>query len=355
MAISGNKGEWSEIYTLFKLLGDGVVYSGDGNMNKMNNLFYPILDIIRKEESGEFHYSPNGNVVVISENQQVLLSIPSQDFQQQAGRLLRLIQTTKGAAFELPTIEAFMKSIYCDSLKARSEDKSDIHIVIHDLRTGMKPLLGFSIKSQLGHPSTLLNPGKTTNFVYRIDGVTLSDSDIQSINSIESQNDRMTALFAMGGTLSYAKMDCETFEDNLMIVDSCMPEIVAECIKEHYISMTNDLSSLVDGVIARNPLGVRNARLFYSSKVKSLLIDAALGMTPAKVWTRVYDATGGYLVVRSDGEVICYHFYNRNQLEDYLFNNTRFDYPSRSRYDYGYLFRDGVDVRVKLNFQVRFK
>ncbi len=34
MAVSGNKGEWSEIYALFKLLGDMEVFTGDENLNK---------------------------------------------------------------------------------------------------------------------------------------------------------------------------------------------------------------------------------------------------------------------------------------------------------------------------------
>ena len=89
--------------------------------------------------------------------------------------------------------------------------------------------------------------------------------------------------------------------------------------------------------------------------MNSLLIDSALGMTPATPWTRHYDANGGYLVVRDDGEVLCYHFYDRNQTEDYLFNNTRFDYPSRSRYDYGYLYESNGETFIKLNFQIRFK
>jgi len=57
MAISGNKGEWSEIYTLFKLLGDGVVYAGNGNMEKIDTLFYPILRVIRQEEKN-YQYAP---------------------------------------------------------------------------------------------------------------------------------------------------------------------------------------------------------------------------------------------------------------------------------------------------------
>ena len=356
MAITGNKGEWSEIYTLFKLLGDGVVYAGNGKMEKIDNLFYPILRVIRREEK-EYHYAPtvqDGRMVVVYEDGEEIMRISMARFSEMAGQLLRSIKAAKGAAFPLPLVEAFMNDIKCHTLKARSVDKSDIHIVIHDLRTGTKPLLGFSIKSQLGHPSTLLNPGLTTNFVYKVEGE-LSEREIRKINSISGQIERMKEFFSRGFNLRYASMDCETFEDNLMIIDSCMPEILAEGIKEHFLSGINDMKDITEALSIRNPLGVRNPELFYKAKMNSLLIDAALGMTPATPWTRRYDANGGYLVVREDGEVLCYHFYDRNQTEDYLFNNTRFDYPSRTRYDYGYLYNANGGTFIKLNFQIRFK
>ena len=44
-----NKGEWSEVYTMFKLLGEGKLYSGDETYNRINDNFYPILNIIREE------------------------------------------------------------------------------------------------------------------------------------------------------------------------------------------------------------------------------------------------------------------------------------------------------------------
>ena len=69
MALTGNRGEWSEIYTLLKLLGEGVMYAGDGNLNKISDLFYPIISVIRREQS-ELSYSPdkNRNIVFISSN-----------------------------------------------------------------------------------------------------------------------------------------------------------------------------------------------------------------------------------------------------------------------------------------------
>ena len=353
MAITGNKGEWSEIYTLFKLLGDGVVYAGDSNMRKKANLFYPILKVIRQEQN-RYDYSPNQNrMVIIEENGSEILRISMIDFVKQAKQLLNDINAASAPAFPVPNTELFMNKIKCSSLKAKSSDKTDIHIVIHDLRTGMTPLLGFSIKSQLGSSSTLLNPGKTTNFVYKLNKP-ISDVDINVINGESGQIKRMEKLFKLGYDISYYSMDSNTFEDNLMIVDSVMPEIVAECMKEHFTSGYNTMKELTNGLIRRNPYGVRNAQAYYSTKVKSLLVDSALGMTPATAWTRNYDANGGYLVVRNDGEVICYHFYDRNQFEEYLYNNTRLDWPSRTRYDWGYVYKKGKDAFLKLNLQIRF-
>lgn len=78
-------------------------------------------------------------------------------------------------------------------------------------------------------------------------------------------------------------------------------------------------------------------------------------MTPAKEWKGRYDANGGYLVVRNDGEIVCYHFYNRNDVEDYLYNNTRFERGSRTRHHYGKLYRENDGkVYIKLNLQIRF-
>ena len=90
----------------------------------------------------------------------------------------------------------------------------------------------------------------------------------------------------------------------------------------------------------------------------NLILDTAEynSLKPSKEWKGRYDANGGYLVVRKDGEIVCYHFYNRNDIEDYLYHNTRFERGSRTRHNFGSLFReeDG-DVYIRLNLQIRFK
>ena len=36
--ITGNKGEWSEIYALFKLLGDSQLFLGDKDIEKLKEI-----------------------------------------------------------------------------------------------------------------------------------------------------------------------------------------------------------------------------------------------------------------------------------------------------------------------------
>lgn len=47
-ALSGNKGEWSEIYIFLKLLDDGKVYAADKDMNLIPTVYLNILKIFLK-------------------------------------------------------------------------------------------------------------------------------------------------------------------------------------------------------------------------------------------------------------------------------------------------------------------
>lgn len=78
-------------------------------------------------------------------------------------------------------------------------------------------------------------------------------------------------------------------------------------------------------------------------------------MTPAKVWSGIYDATGGFLIVKRNGDVLCYHIYNRNQFEDYLFQNTKLDTASSTRHEFGKIYEENGQLYFNLNLQIRFK
>lgn len=357
MALKGNKGEWSEVYTLLKLLGDKKLFTGDADIKKVEDLFYPIIKIIRDETGGNYEYELNGDLVFIS-GEKDIIRIPVTIFQEQAAFLLQNIKQANGA-FRIPEIEDFLNSINCHSLKAKSTKKTDIKIIIHDLRINQQAELGFSIKSQLGGDSTLLNAGKTTNFIYQILNFNPALLDVNRINSIDSRSkikDRLEAIKILGGKLKFKTLEQDIFKNNLVLIDSLLPNIVAEIVKVFFTSNMNTIKDLSKDINQKNPLNYDNQFLhsFYEYKIKRFLTDVAVGMMPSKVWGGVYDATGGYLIVKENGDILCYHIYNRNQFEDYLFHNTKLETASSSRHDFGKIYQVVGDYFIKLNLQIRF-
>jgi HpaII restriction endonuclease len=343
---------------LFKLLGDKQLFAGDADLNKVEELFYPIIKIIRNESGGNFEYELSGDLVIISGGKEKL-RILVKTFTEQAAKLLTKIKGSTGA-FSIPETEAFMNSIGCQSLKAKSTLKTDITIVIHDQKINQTAELGFSIKSQLGGDATLLNAGKTTNFIYQVTGYKPTAKDLKLINDIDTKSkikDRIEAIKIAGGKLRFATLEQDVFKNNLVLIDSLLPNIVAEIIKIFFTTTLSSVKDLTDSINKSNPLNydTQFAHTFYEYKIKHFLTDVALGMTPSKVWTGIYDTTGGYLIVKEDGEILCYHIYNRNQFEDYLFASTKLETASSSRHEFGKIYEGKGQFYFKLNLQVRFK
>lgn len=357
MELSANKGEWSEIYAFFKMLGDGLIHAGDAEMNKLE-VFYPIVKILRDEcQHFEYEIEKEAKLVLISADGQEFARVPMKRFEEEATRLFEIISEAHTGTFGDEQTELFMHEVGCQKVKASSRDKTDIRIVLYDERTSMSHNLGFSIKSQLGSPSTLLNASAATNITFRIEGKCFTDAEISDINAIDAHKQRMNALMETGAKLVLHEVENKTFRNNLRFLDCCMAQFVAECLAVNASTGNNSIKECVAQVAETNPFAYDgdNRLAFYEHKMKVLLIDVALGMMPSTVWDGRYDANGGYLIVRKDGEIICYHFYNRNDIEDYLFCNTRFENASRSRHDFGYLYRaDDGTVRIKLNLQIRF-
>ena len=188
--LSGNKGEWSEVYALFKLLGEGKLFPGDADLNKLEHLFYPIVKIIRKEVSGRVEFYIKGKIVIINDENEKL-EMPITEFALQAANLLNKIKQSEGS-FQLPEVEDFMQSVLCNSIAQSSVHKSDIQIVIYDKRINQSAELGFSIKSQLGGDSTLFNANKRkTNFIFKIKNLRINQREINRINSINPKTEKI--------------------------------------------------------------------------------------------------------------------------------------------------------------------
>ena len=89
--ITGNKGEWSEIYTLFKLLGDKQLFLGDKDIEKLEGIVYPIVRVLRTENNRGFEYSIQDEVIIISGGEEVF-KVAISEFKEKAKLLLNKIK-----------------------------------------------------------------------------------------------------------------------------------------------------------------------------------------------------------------------------------------------------------------------
>lgn len=353
--MSGNKGEWSELYAFMKLLSQGRVYAANEKVEKIDEVYYPILKIMREEHKGEnISYIINGDNIDIEIQSEILMSIARAEMEKHANDLLKQIATHSGS-FELEEVANFANGIRVTKLKAPSSDTTDISMQIQDTHTNFIRNVGFSIKSEVGNAPTLLNAGQTTNFIYRVNGITSEQAkEINSIDTKTKIKDRMKAIKDFGGTIEYADMNHLGFKRNLIMVDSSMPQIIGNMLLYHYDEDVKECEKLVELAGERDPLGYGDA-MMYEYKFKKFLCSCALGLKPAKVWDGLDEANGGYIIVKADGEILAYHIYNRNFFEQYLLDNTVIERASTSRHDYMSLYEQDGEMFIKLNLQVRFK
>lgn len=353
--MSGNKGEWSELYAFMKLLSQGRVYAANEKVEKIDDVFYPILKIMREEQKGQIiDYVITEDNIDIEIESRTIMSVSRKEFDDNANFLLQEIATHSGS-FELEEVAEFANGIKVTKIKAPSSDTTDISMQIQDIHTNYIRNVGFSIKSEVGKAPTLLNAGQTTNFIYKVTGITAEQA--QEINAIDTSTkikDRIKAIKELGGTISYVDMNHQGFKRNLIMVDSSMPQIIGNMLLYYFEEDIKECDKLVELAGQRDPLGYGDA-MMYEYKFKKFLCSCALGMKPAKKWDGLDEANGGYIIVKADGEILAYHIYNRNFFEQYLLDNTILERASTSRHEYMRLYEEEGEMFIKFNLQVRFR
>lgn len=355
--LKGNKGEWSEVYAFLKILSDGEIKPADGDLNVLGSEPpIPVVKIIREEKDApQVSYYVGDLIEARLDDGTGIASVSKHDVGAQADSLYREIVAAGrvNGSFAVPLTEEFMYEMGLHALKAPSRDKSDIVLQIHDAHTGFDPVCGWSIKSELGHPPTLLNAGTATNFVFEVKGCT--HEVMEEANGIDSKSkvkDRVS-LLEEHCELAFSKIAHGVFERNMRLIDSLLPELMAEAVLRYFSGEGKTCADIVSGMEDDDPNGLGLG--MYEYKFKKLLCAVALGMTPAREWDGRDDATGGYVVVRDDGEVLAFHIYNRDMFEDYLFDRTRFETASTSRHCFGSVYEEGGKFFIDLNLQIRFR
>lgn len=357
MKLTGNKGEWSEFYAFVKLLSTGKLYAADEKVNRIDNVYFPILKILRSEDSGldmEYVISSDDGSVEVHWHAETVRNLPQNTLRRMAAYLYSCIVAGGSRAFEIEESDKIMHELACSKIAAPSTDKTDITMQLHDIHTGYDPICGFSIKSELGSPPTLLNASGATNFAFEVIGLT--DEQMEFVNGINTSTkiiDRIEKICEYG-KMEFRKALNSNFAGNLMLIDTYMDDMIADLLFDYYRNNGQDCKTLVSRLERRNPIGYPRKGM-YEYKFKKFLCSVALGMMPSKIWDGHDEANGGYVIVKDDGDVVAYHIYNRDAFETYLLNNTKFERGSTSKHGFASIYKEADGkMYINLNLQIRF-
>lgn len=353
--LKGNKGEWSEFYTFIKLINDREIAGADENLNKVDDVVYPILKIIRDESGRVLHYElekPGEVKILHFDGNSRVVELPDLK-----SKVVEIFNAIKNNSKTIPVASDLIKKLEINTLNAGNDKKEDLVLKIHDFNLGKDHEAGFSIKSKLGSPATLLNASTATNFTFKISG--LKESEVEGINAIETGSklkDRISKIYSSGGLLHFHEVESKTFEANMRKIDTVLPEIMAKVVLAYYSNLGKKLTELL-GSLNEDEIKIAHFDLTiadYEYKIKSLLKNVALGMVPASPWDGSIKAHGGVIIVREDGELVCYHLYNADEFRNYLFRNTRLDSSGSRKHKYGKIYIENAEMYIKLNLQIRF-
>ncbi|MGP1494520.1 MAG: HpaII family restriction endonuclease [Streptobacillus sp.] len=349
-----NKGEWSELYAIFYLLANRKLNLVDCKLNLIDNNIFFVESIISKKKNGVIKFDIQNDIVIPEIFGEKIEPIKIEEiikFKEQV--FYNIITGSDGSgSFEIDYVNQWLEQHnILTKFKAKAGVKEDIFLLNLDFNRNQKIELGYSIKSQLGSPATILNASDHTNIRYKIIG--LNDEQINEINSINTRNklkDRILKIYEYGGKIYFDKVVSECFDRNLRMIDTALPEALSEVLLNSYTSGNKELKELF------KTSNIYTSESLAYKKLEDFLMSVSFGMFPSKEWNGKYSVKGGIIVVSKDSEVYVIDMvYYENEVKEFLINETKLDSPSSSRYDMLHLRKENGKVYFTLNLQVRYK
>ena len=350
---SKNVGEWSEVYALAYLLSNGGGFGADDRQEVNHDLFYKVLAALFKREvdGSDLTYTVKDKDINISVDARLIGSVSRTKLAKLAKELhSQLLIPHVGRAFALPKGDEVLKTLMKTNASTSSSSYSDIFLKIEDIRTETPtPFIGFSIKSQLNAKSTLLNATAATNFKYEIVPRRRSVKGPIPKFGLSLKPD-MQKLVDLGYKLKFIKILNSTHQNNMDLVDSNLAGYMANLLFETTQHTNNHFSNIAETVYP--PMNTANKAV--QLKLKQYLGYVMLGMTPTTPWSGQPNDFGGLILVKQTGDVLFYYLYNMADFQNFLYQNLKFEYGSRSRHKFGTPYREGGKTFINLNLQLRF-
>ncbi|MDO5564814.1 MAG: HpaII family restriction endonuclease [Eubacteriales bacterium] len=351
--ISLNRGEWSELYVVLFLLIEPKLEIVDEKLNTIEKGIFEIRKIILNAND-KLEYCIEKNSVYVYMNFIEYNKMSINEVNEICKKIYKgIINNNKtSGAFSIIGVDTFLgKFSNGEIIKGKSIQKEDIETIVFDNKKLKDVNLKYSIKSLLGRPATLLNSSQHTNFRYSVTNI--SKEDIKVINSINTRTkllDRMAEIEEKDGIILFDKVVSPTFDYNLRMVDSNMPEYLGNMLLSSYANNEKDLKELF---LHHIPKIDKN---FAIKKLEDLLSAICFSFIPSEKWGGHQSVNGGFLIVNTDGKILVLDLvYYKQHVLNYLVNNTKLDSPSSTRYHMFELYEENGRVYFTLNLQIRYK
>lgn len=356
MSFEATKREWSELYTFFRLLSDGVVYAGSPQVQKREDVCLPIALIQREEHDGTRKYIVEGESVHIL-GEKIDKVVSREDFGFVADTVLAAMKgSSEDVVLSPDGVEEFLNEVSIFDLEARTDDRTDFYVAFYHADA---PLVGFSIRSRMSTMNPLLDGGRAANLKFEQLGIKFANPMVNSVNALEFPHtvaDRMLLIERLGGILKYSDVADKVFRSNLLMIDLHFPRVLAEMLRIMHIEGITKISELTELIKEINPLKIKdeliNKHGYYEFKMKQFLMALALGMRPAKIYNGDDSAVSGFMLVTGNGGVLCFQKSDKKTFEDFLYLNTRLEIGSTEKDKYGLLERENGVNYFKLNLKI---
>ena len=216
--------------------------------------------------------------------------------------------------------------------------------------------------------------GDNTNFEYEIVG-NFDDEKMNAFNGMFHEvtkkgvtkyevatGDRMRYLKECGVDLRFVNPVKDVARQNLVRCGGMeMPKILGGMLKYYYFECGAASVGVEDAIkylADTDYVGYGFDDLYdtYRVKIANLLYAMFTGLRFSKPWSGRSDVSGGYIVVKRDGDVVAFHSCIADEFKDFLIDKLKFEGPSCSRHKYMEIYKkDDGKYYLKLALQFRFK
>lgn len=372
----GNKGEWSEPYAALRIIGQQKIHVADRQGQANNNEWMSVIELMRnetRERIVNYRLSEDTTKVTISINDDPVKEMNVSQFMSLSKQLMQEILSSSGSSFAVSdALEHSLEQVEIHSIKAKSASKSDVLLSVRDPRSGItRNRIGFSIKSEFGHPPTLFNTASASAPIYRLDG--MNPTLAEEINEMFDENEKIPVrrrcqkIIDQGVKMRFVGFPetnrggvrISPFSENLEMLNPYLGKTIAALLLQWVLGNIKEtgIPAVLQWLKENNPLHLTRPEAKYGYMLRSFLYASYCGLTASTLWDGRSEVNGGFIRVSKSGEVLAFYALESDNFKDYLFSNCFLERPSTNERhgNYGYVYKEGDNWFFRLNFQIRYR